>query len=167
MGLLDFLFGQPNPTKNWPDQTGAPLPLLNLSTPSFGSYRFGDPLASAEVIGKPDATKLHKNFADLYYHRRGFQLDIEQDRFIGLYLYFNDDAPWKNLEQVTLSSGDVITRAMTADDLKKHFGPQFDKTNWQEYKILQYQYNGDQFISELHFREDDERLRYWYLYLNY
>ena len=80
MNLLNRLFRRPtDPTANWGPPTG-PMPDFDLTEMRFGPLRFGAPFTAATFLGRPDHFKwMKKDYGQLLYASRGFQLDFDID----------------------------------------------------------------------------------------
>ncbi len=93
MNFLKRLFGiKPDPTKSWP-VLPVSTPPIDLRTTTFGPLRFGTAFDEVKVLGRPDEYK-HYNFntCDLLYARAGYEVEIEEGRFVGIRYFIGRDA---------------------------------------------------------------------------
>ena len=83
--MLRTLFGRwagrhPDPTQDWPVALPE-TPPLDLRRGMVGPIRFGDPLQSACVFGRPDRCRtVRAGYLELAYAGAGFQIDFEDGR---------------------------------------------------------------------------------------
>lgn len=81
-----------DPTANWSE---APLqvPDVCLETAAVGQLKFGDALAAARYLGKPDEWRRSEpDYLELVYARAGFQLDFEHERLAYVAFLIGPDA---------------------------------------------------------------------------
>jgi hypothetical protein len=92
MRIINWLLRRrPDPTVGWPEFR-APAPAFNLARRCFGPLRFGDELATAVLLGRPDVFCWQGPEAcELIYARGGFELDFERERFAYLAFFIGPD----------------------------------------------------------------------------
>jgi hypothetical protein len=81
---LDFLWYPPaNPTSDR-SISNQPLPAIRLKPFSLGGLRFGDPVANAEFLGRPEKCRRFRAAGNvqLLYARQGLLLEFEAGRFV-------------------------------------------------------------------------------------
>jgi hypothetical protein len=92
MRILNWLLGRrPDPTAGWPDFR-PPAPDFDWARRRFGPLRFGDEIAVARLLGRPDVFRwAEKDYGELLYARGGFELDFEGGRFVSLAFFIGPD----------------------------------------------------------------------------
>lgn len=81
---LDFLWYRPaDPTRDW-SISDQPLPVIRLNPFSLGGLRFGDPVANAEFLGRPEKCRRFRfaSNVQLLYARHGLVLEFEAGRLV-------------------------------------------------------------------------------------
>jgi hypothetical protein len=92
VGIFDWLLRRrPDPTVHWPDFR-PPAPDFDLARRCFGPLRFGDELATAVLLGRPDLFQwTGSDSCDLIYARGGFELEFRGGRFVSLAFFIGPD----------------------------------------------------------------------------
>ena len=61
------------------------MPAFDLTTMRFGGLSFGDQTEAARFLGRPERARwIQKDYCELLYAARGFQVDFEKDKFVYL-----------------------------------------------------------------------------------
>ena len=169
-GLWGWLTGKPaDPTRHWPRFEGEPA-AVNLTTFALGTLNFGDPLAAAEFLGRPDEYQTFEKSPGgvLYYHRAGYRLQFFGDRFADLMFLIGTGGefqrkPGEPSAEPVLSNGVRLTARTRREELERVFGP---PTSVEEYEgegtMLTYQRGRVPMEVELNL---DGTLVYWHLWL--
>lgn len=93
MNFLKRLFGgTPDPTEAWP-VLPVTTPSIDLRTMTFGPLRFGMTLEELKTLGRPAKYK-HYNATtgDLLYAQAGFEVQMEEGRFVFIQYFTGRDA---------------------------------------------------------------------------
>jgi len=126
---LDFLWYRPaDPTRGW-SISDQPLPVIRLNPFSIGNFRFGDPIASAEFLGRPERCRRFRTFdnAMLLYGRRGMTVEFELGKFVEVVFHTGngiDSAPLPNTTfcRPRIEGGGELTDATTIDEFIRIMG---------------------------------------------
>lgn len=104
MSFFDRILGrEPNPTQKWPI-VELSHPDIDLEDICLGSLRFGDPLASAQCLGRPDVFRGTENgYCELLYARSGFQIDFDASSFVYLAFFIAPDKETATLPGLAFS----------------------------------------------------------------
>ncbi|PKN30460.1 MAG: hypothetical protein CVU64_03280 [Deltaproteobacteria bacterium HGW-Deltaproteobacteria-21] len=144
MGFVDRILGRrADPTEAWLVYEDEP-PSVDLSKMAFGPLRFGAELQEAQFLGKPDSFKWScKNYCELLYARRGFQIDFENGKLCYLAFFIGQDDclpkhPALKLSKPQIRGGVKLTQETCVDDLRKAIGPAESADADDEETILTY-----------------------------
>jgi hypothetical protein len=133
MRILDWLLRRrPDPTAGWPDFRPAALEF-DLGHKRFGPLRFGDEVAAAAPLGRPDLCSWSgREDCELTYARGGFELAFEGGRFVYLAFFIGPDKflprhPGLRFAEPRLlgwgPAGVCLSRQTDARQLRGQFGP--------------------------------------------
>jgi hypothetical protein len=89
---LDFLWHRPaDPTRDW-SISDQPLPTIRLEPFSIGNFQFGDPIVSAEFLGRPERCRRFRTAdnAMLLYGRRGMMIEFDEGKFAEVLFHIGD-----------------------------------------------------------------------------
>ena len=155
-----------NPTERWMDGS-AIAPPFDWSLLRFGPISFGDPLAAAEPLGKPDTFRwTQPGYCELLYARAGFQIDFDRGCFAYLAYFIGPDLtgpvhPDLQFSTPSLDDEVALTRDVHMDDLKARLGPPVSEDGDAEETVLFYVGGG--VVLEFEF-DAEGRLKRWNLY---
>jgi hypothetical protein len=124
MSVLDWL----DPTRTWPVVAG-PAPDVNRTSMQLDALRFGAPIESAHVLGKPE--KFHwnnrlKKECELLYARKGLRLRFGDGRLREVTFLIgpeSSDHPDFTPAQPTAPDGTRLNAQTTRDRIEALFGP--------------------------------------------
>ena len=153
MRILDWLLRRrPDATATWPPYQPRPLDFYPVER-RFGSLRFGDALAAASSIGRPDrlgGPSLQGR--ELLYAEAGFQLEFEEGRFVSISFFIGPDPYAPDYPNIRFgqpylrgwSQEDLrLTPAISPDRLQSHLGrPRSTNADSEDEAILYYERNG-------------------------
>jgi len=152
MRILDWILRRrPDLTADWPDFQ-PPAPHFDLARESFGPLRFGDELAIAALLGRPDICSWPgRNDCELIYARGGFELDFEAGRFIYLayfigpdvYLPHHPELRFAEPQLLGWNAGAVcLSRNTDREQLHSQLGPPEQEDVDEDETILSYTRSG-------------------------
>ncbi len=163
MHILNKLFGYTDPTRQWAKIIDLQIPTLDLQRPAFGTITFGDPVESAEHLGKPARSKVSQNHVELYY-QQGFDLSFELNRLVELVVYFQASDEHGACPELRLAHGGVLLPASTKDDIIRMFGDKYDQESWEKFDILQFEVG--KLIIEFELDDENSKIDFVTIYLN-
>jgi hypothetical protein len=117
MRVLDRLLGRrADPTADW-----APfhptLPDFDMSSMRFGALRFGHPIETAALLGRPDRlTWTRGEYCELLYADGGFQLDFDRNHLAYLAFFIGPDPLLP--KGVALQFSRPLLRGLSRDDVR-------------------------------------------------
>jgi hypothetical protein len=168
MGLFSRLFGGggDDPTKGWPAAASGPTPTVSLERQALetfgGRLKFGDPLESARVLGRPDRCQADKGFATLEYHHWALTLEFEEGKFVQATFAIGDGNIGPSGE-ARGPDGLGLSGRTTKDEVRQRFGEP-EKTQSFDDETIVY-YSQGPLTSEFQFDEDG-RLFAWDVYVD-
>ena len=146
----------PDPTQDWP--VALPdTPPLDLRRGTVGPIRFGDPLQSACVFGRPDCCRLVRaGYFELVYAGAGFQIDFEDGRLAYAAFFLGpegDGTGPEGLRSATLQlDGQRLSGHTALAHLAESWGPASTEERDDEEIVVWYLRSG--FTVELEARPD-------------
>lgn len=126
---LDFLWYRPvDPTCDW-SLSDQPLPTIRLKPFSIGSFRFGDPVSSAEFLGRPERCRRFRTSenAMLLYGRLGMTIEFELGKFVEVVFHIGSGADSTSLPHATfcrprIEGSGELTAETTIDEFIRMIG---------------------------------------------
>jgi hypothetical protein len=167
MGFLSRLFGGgDDPTSAWPAAVGGPAPTVSLERQALetfgGRVKFGDPLESARVLGRPNRCQADKGFATLEYHQWGLTLEFEENRFVQAAFAIGEHQIGPSGEPRG-PDGLGLSGQTTKAEVQQRFGQPDETQEYSDETILCY--TRGPLASEFQFDEDG-RLFAWEVYVD-
>ncbi|HMO36804.1 MAG TPA: hypothetical protein PKA06_12245 [Gemmatales bacterium] len=151
MNFLRRWFGPEDPTRDWPKLQDAPVPMLDLNRPAWGTLVFGDKIEAAAFLGKPEKTILKPRCMEFIY--RGWKLEFEDGVFEELSVYLRDEPDCPAVPELKFTSDMTLTHRTPHTEIIQHLGEHYDANSWEKYFILHYKFHSVVFEAE--YDEDD------------
>lgn len=170
MSFLSRLLGRaighgPDPTREWPPAQG-PLPRVSLERRALetfaGRLAFGDPLAAARVLGRPQKCRADQGFATLEYEAWGLTVEFEEGGFVQATFAIGEEHIGASGTPLG-PDGLALTGRTTRDELLQRFGKP-GRTQVLDGETILYYTHGP-LVSELQLDEDGF-LFAWDVYLD-
>ncbi len=124
MSVLDWF----DPTRDWPVVAG-PAPDVNRVLMQFDALRFGAPIESAKVLGRPDKfhwdNMVHRD-CDLLYASKGLRLRFQEGKLREVRFLIgaeSSDHPEFAPAQPMAPDGTRLTAQTSKDQIQAVFGP--------------------------------------------
>jgi len=161
MGVLDWI----DPTRSWPVVAG-PAPDLNRMLLQFDALRFGAPIESARLLGRPDAVnwtnRLHKK-CEFLYAGKGLRLRFNEGKLCEVTFLIardpSEDAAFTPV-QPSAPDGTRLDGQIGKDQIVAIFGPP-DPGGSDDETLQIFHKNG--VISDFDFNQEGRLIR-WSLY---
>jgi hypothetical protein len=167
MTFFSRLFGRADdPTSAWPAAVSGPVPTVSLERQALetfgGRLKFGDPLESARVLGRPNRCQANKGFATLEYHQWGLTLEFEANRFVQATFAMGEHTIGPSGEPRG-TDGLGLSGRTTKAEVEQRFGPPDETQEYSDETILVY--TQGPLASEFQF-DDDGTLFAWEVYID-
>lgn len=152
MGFFDRILGrQKDPTAEWPPFS-LPIPEYDMSEMRFGALGFGDEMAKAAFLGKPDSVNwIAKDLCEMQYRRGGFYLYFDEGKFTSVAFFIAPSDSYNEGEVTAFSEpvlrgsvpyGTKLTSAVDIARIHALFGPPEEVEETDEDHTLYYEHNG-------------------------